>query len=219
MKTSFTKLLTTAQAAMQQDSAPARRRLKHQNALLVSTFIIILTSLASADIYHDLTTTLYYGSCRLQGECNASTGAAGSPAFGSADFTDMPPNYPPWSFSFQTGSAFQWSYNQWNGDYGAAFNSGTFNMNGPYGLTFSGNIDMASATVEGGDGFAEVDINFSGHWNNGVYAYGQAFIQEQGPSGDAYLQTTAVAPEPSSLIVFGSGILGVAGMLRRRSIG
>lgn len=199
---------------LKQPSTCGRMRLR--NAVLVAAFMVVLTGLASADIYGDLTTTLYYPSCIMNGECHVDPGSTGSPASGAANFNDLPPNYPPWSYTFQTGTATSWS--DIGGHYAAYFNSGSFDMTGPYGLAFTGTISLASA-FQGPAGNQEVDVNFSGYWTDGsdqIYASGVAYIQEQGANGDAYLNTAAQAPEPSSLVMFGSGLVGLGGLLRRR---
>ena len=203
--------------AKQQGQYSELRGRKLRNAVLVAAFMAVLTSFASADIYGDLTTNLYYPNCLFAGACSANTGGSGSPATGSADFNSLPPNNPPWSFSFQTGSAVNWSY--LNGHYSADFNSGTFDMNGPYGLTFTGTISQASAFDTGISGSFGVTAYFSGYWSDGIYGSGVAYVEGTGSNWQAYLNTAAQAPEPSSLMMFGSGILGLGGLLRKRFLG
>jgi hypothetical protein len=180
----------------------------------------VLTSLASADIYQDLTVNLNYNDCSSAGACYVSAGSSGSPAYGGANFTSMPPTYPPWTYNLATGPAYQWGHDI-GGDYYALFNSGTFNMTGPYGLTFNGTISSGSAYVYGGDAGQKVDVTFSGYWSDGIYATGGAdlFIANGGTNSYASLSTAAQAPEPSSLALFGSGVLGLGGLLRRRFLG
>ena len=197
---------------------------KLRNAVLVAAFMAVLTSLASADIYSDLTVNLVYNQCINPGGCDLNPGYAGSPALGRADFTSLSGN-PPWSYNFQTGFAYYWSNVPYgNTTYTALFNSGTFNMNGPYGLTFTGTITSGVAYLYGMDNGEEVDVNFSGYWSDGIYATGTADINSffgKGPFNvsEATLNTAAQAPEPSSLALFGSGVLGLGGLLRRRFLG
>jgi hypothetical protein len=95
-------------------------------------------------------------------------------------------------------------------------------MTGPQGLTFNGTISSGLAVAYGTDNGQEVDVTFSGYWSDGIYATGTADIWNflGGPNdSNAYLSTAAQAPEPSSLALFGSGVLGLGGLLRRRFLG
>ncbi len=107
-----------------------------------------------------------------------------------------------------------------NTTYYALFNSGTFNMTGPHNLTFSGTISSAAAWDYAVGNGQEVDVFFSGYWSDGIYATGQADVSFRyagnGNLSEAELNTAAQAPEPSSLMMFGSGLVGLAGLLRRR---
>ena len=186
---------------------------KFRNMLVLAALMVTLANVASASIAQDLTISLSNPQCHLS-VCGVDPGNAGSPASGAADFTDL--GYPYWSFSFLTGPADSWS--QVGGSYSAGFSSGSIDITGPFGLTFNGNLTHGDSQESLAGEHAGVE--FTGYWSNGLYGYGDAevFITlGQGASAD--FDITTVAPEPGSLIMFGSGILGLAGMLRRRLMG
>ena len=104
---------------------------------------------------------------------------------------------------------------------------GAFTLAGP-GATFSGYFNQGSGTsyqVDTGPPFQSFDValTYTGQWTSGpdtgLYQAGTISISEWGAegfvSGPADL-TMGPAPEPSSIMLFGSGILGLAGILRRR---
>ncbi len=104
---------------------------------------------------------------------------------------------------------------------------GAFTLAGP-GATFSGYFNQGSGTsyqVDTGPPFQSfnVALTYTGQWTSGpdtgLYQAGTISISEWGAegfvSGPADL-TMGPAPEPSSIMLFGSGILGLAGILRRR---
>jgi hypothetical protein len=67
-------------------------------------------------------------------------------------------------------------------------------------------------------------VTFAGHWSNGMKSIGEVdgyfdFGCAEGCGGIAIVGGrihTVAAPEPSSVLLFGSGVLGFAGMLRRK---
>ena len=62
------------------------------------------------------------------------------------------------------------------------------------------------------------DLSFSGQWSNGWKSTGEVEVQSNnsGSGGKMFLYTQT--PEPASLCLFGSGMLGVVGVLRRKPI-
>ncbi len=75
-----------------QPSEPRGRKLR--NAVLVAAFMVVLTSLASADIYSDLTVNLAYNDCFNNNACYVATGSSGSYAAGMGNFHSLAPGYP-----------------------------------------------------------------------------------------------------------------------------
>lgn len=132
------------------------------------------------------------------------------PASGSADFT--PAGYP-WTFSFETAPAlteqcYEGGYCTYTYGYG-----GTFSLTGPDGgLT---GVVTSGYALNSSSG-AIVDVNFFGQWTDGSYWYGEADVMYvRDPAGELSASFgTQPTPEPSSLLLFGSGILGVARMFR-----
>jgi PEP-CTERM motif len=110
-------------------------------------------------------------------------------------------------FAFNAGSAFL------NGE--VTLNNVTDGSNAP---RFIGGLLVSSSNLPGFSGGTYVDLDFNAYLGNNptidqVYS-GQAH-STQGPlsSGEIVPGTT---PEPSSIALFGSGLLGVAGVLRRK---
>ena len=163
-------------------------------------------------------------SCLQLSDCIYSVGADPPDYFGGPEsgLVNFDPFAPGWSFSFQSAPATSWQYqeNQFGYfTYEAMFGrGGSFEMTAPGGLTFTGVVTSGYAYLDvlpGGES-SGVDAFFSGQWSNGQYASGEAGL---GGNLDfapgAHLDTT-IAPESSSLALFGSGILGLAGVLRRK---
>jgi hypothetical protein len=88
------------------------------------------------------------------------------------------------------------------------------------GPTFNGIITSGWITHPG-PGNDSITINFSGQWNNGLSASGEAFeYWWSDPFFDVkvslYTSRTTIVPEPGSPMLLGSGVLGLAGVLRRK---
>ncbi len=198
MKTLGSNQSSPAAGKRQSQPFEARGR-KLRNAVLVAAFMVALASLASADIYSDLTVNLGITDCINPGTCDLNTGFLGSPALGQANFSGLPGN-PPWSYNFQTGPAYQWSNVPFgNTTYYALFNSGTFNMNGPYGLTFSGTVTSAEAWNYAQSNGLQVDVTFSGYWSDGIYATGTADVSSFFGRGPITNRKPLLIPQPRPL--------------------
>ena len=62
------------------------------------------------------------------------------------------------------------------------------------------------------------DVQFVGRWNNGWRSEGDvyAWFSNGGGYQGGFIDMTTYTPEPSSVVLLGSGILGIAGVLRRK---
>jgi hypothetical protein len=91
-------------------------------------------------------------------------------------------------------------------------------MTGPHGLTFNG-IVTSGWTTHYGPGHDVIWLGFYGQWSNGLSGGGDAF--EDWWSGqfhevEAQLDIITTTPEPGSFVLLASGVLGAAGVLRRK---
>ena len=179
-----------------------------RSILFVSLILIALAGVATADIIQDLTVSLYQGP-PCEPNCFVDTGDQGSPAGGYYDFTSRAI---PWGFAFETGDALSWSETQYS--YEATFGQGGyFDMTGPYGLTFTGVVTSGAAAYM--DDIGIVEVYFSGQWSDGIKASGYADVYYSPFPFYGDLDTRAVAPEPSSLALMASGVLGIWGGKKR----
>jgi hypothetical protein len=143
--------------------------------------------------------------------CSASWDDLNDPASGSTDFN--PAGYP-FDFSFVTGDPLTWSCppgeNFCQATYGYG---GTFSLTGPEGL-LTGVVTSGSAYASS-QGF-DISVDFLGQWSDGKYAYGDANEVYSEATGFSSQLDAAPAPEPSSLLLFGSGIFSLGGLLHRK---
>jgi PEP-CTERM motif len=140
----------------------------------------------------------------------------------------------PWSFNATMPAAYQYSFQlqdcpncvseaTWSYDYhpGGSFTLGdgtdtfigTFSSGYGYGLGIESGPEYQALTL---------DMYFTGQWNTGLKQAGLMQLAEIGqggfPTGTATM-SFGPAPEPGSILLFGSGIVGLAGMLRRKLLG
>ena len=133
----------------------------------------------------------------------------GTAATGSADFTSIGT---PVTFEFATDKPLSWVLQGTN--YYAVFGyGGTFQMTGPDGLTFAGVV--TSGTAVAGGMSSQADVNFFGLWSNGQYADGTADVWQPGGGGLWVSLDEEIAPEPSSIVLLGTGFLGLWGWGRK----
>jgi hypothetical protein len=139
----------------------------------------------------------------------------GDPADGYSDF-----NYiqQPWNIEFQTGDPTEWKcYGEGYCDgYSAMFGVGGYiTIDGPDGLTFSGEITSGKSGYYLDRG-GSVSIKYDGYWSNQEYGYGDLTIgySEEGPLIATF--NSYAMPEPTSLALLGSGMVGAFGIYRRR---
>jgi hypothetical protein len=172
--------------------------------LFCSLIILALAHLASADNVNQLLTVDLQMDCSGGSACYSDPGAYGSPATAWADFTLVGD---PWAFNTTTANALSWVY---VGDsYFATFGyGGVFDMSGPEGFTFTGVV--TSGTAEFTFNSWDVHVTYFGQWSNGLYGDGIAdvHIGNGGVETMASL-TSQIAPEPSSFVLLGTGILGL----------
>jgi hypothetical protein len=162
-------------------------------------------------------------SLNLNGYCeelcaNVNSGwPDGEPASGNATFEQQQV-----SFNFLTLNAL--SYQNGEDNYYAQFGyGGTFELTAPMG-TFEGVVTSGTAYVYGGSTAEGAEVDFEGHWNTGVYATGEAYVDFCGdcidPGFSFHVDMTpgSTTPEPGTFALLGTSALGVIGWMRRRVI-
>jgi PEP-CTERM motif len=178
---------------------------------------------------------LLAGSIAVQAQSPPSTYNAQSDGFGfpGDPATTASGSSGLWNFTATMPAAYQYQSQEigcqqclqeydWSYDYHAG---GSFTLLGP-GYTFNGIFNSGYGYGESEDGGPDeegltLDMYFTGQWNgpNGPKDAGFMRLVEGG--FHPYIEGTATlsfapAPEPGSILLLGSGILGLAGMLRRR---
>jgi hypothetical protein len=137
---------------------------------------------------------------------------------------------PGWSVDFTTANAILWFEEVSGAGFlgcspdGPLFEKdlygpgGSFFMTGPQGLTFSGIVTGGSYIV---NTFTEVAaFRFVGHWSNGLVGVGSYdFVYQNDYAFHATTLDTSIAPEPGSLFILGTGVIGAGYAIRRRLIG
>lgn len=190
--------------------------MKHRtllSALAIATFLLALSSLAVCQSLN-LTDACTYPDLPC-GSAN-SGGPNGGPASGSADFSGFGQLV---TFSFETNNPLSWQYNQPDGTYYAQFGyGGSFDLTSPFG-TFTGVVTSGSSRINPGFTEEEAGITFTGYWNNGLFSAGTAYVDVcndcmNSPTTISVVMSTT--PEPSTLVLFGSAVLGLGGLMRRR---
>ncbi len=179
--------------------------------------LLSLVPLASADLSNSLSPQPAIGNFGIYSQCPPAgcwySFWIGTSASGWADFPPLTPIGTPISFNFETDQPLSW---YWNGNYVyyATFGyGGFFDMTGPDGSTFTGVVTSGFAAVDGLS--SQVDVNFFGQWTTGQYADGGAVLWQHGGGTTTASLYEEIAPEPSSLVLLGTGLLGLLGWGRK----
>ncbi len=158
--------------------------------------------------------------------CGDNCGPPGDPATW-ASYSNLPWNFQavfPAAYAYQSQNLE--GTNEWTWSYGY-YSGGSFVLgDGTY--TFTGTFTSGYGWGDGEQGGPQaeelfIDMFFTGEWNTGLKQSGtmnlvEADSYDGGPSGMATLAFSP-APEPGSLLLFGSGALGLLGMLRHKRRG
>jgi len=188
------------------------------SALLLSVFVVGLSRAATASA------TTNPGTIEIQSDCPPAVCTVFSggdfppnpqPATGSADFQ---PAGMPWTFSFTTGNPLTWDWSDGNENYYATYGvGGSFSMTGPDG-TFAG-VVTSGFSLEYSNTEVEAYVTYTGAWSDGKHASGSAEVlyEDDLSSIETATLVMTTTPEPGSLVLFGSGVVGIAGLIRRKT--
>lgn len=142
--------------------------------------------------------------------CAFDPGVLGSPEHGFADFTPVAPG---WSAAFDSAPAIAWGniFGSYIAEFGAG---GSFAIAEPGGMQLSGMLTSGVAfSFPSGD--AEEVAWFRGFWDSGLHADGVMVWNSFDADASVTLDVTTYTPEPGSLLLFGSALPVLAGILRR----
>lgn len=177
----------------------------------LTVFLLFVSGSAVTAWANDLDVSLTTD-CSSNGICFLSLGQGpGAPASGNATFSGTP-----WSYQFVTAEPSSW--NLTFQEYTAVFGpGGTFFMTGPDNLLFTGQITSGSAYQYFDYTYAfGIDLNFTGMWSNDVQASGEVTLSGIINTVTYGTLDTYTVPEPTSLALLGSGVVGMSGVFRRR---
>lgn len=199
-------------------------------AAVLCLVLISRSSSSATNIQQELTVSLNLTCAPDSYQCDNQSFLStdfGGPAKGSANFEPVSSG---WSLDFTTANPILWC-EEGSGDAsigcspdGPLFEKdlygpgGSFFMTGPKGLTFSGIVTGGSYVV---NTFAETaDFSFVGRWSNGLVGVGSyGFVYQNDYTFYATTLDTSIAPEPGSLLILGTGVIGAGYAIRHRLIG
>lgn len=172
--------------------------------MLVSCSVVSAVA-SNLEVHLDTICAPPYGSCSYQ------SGIPDNPVSGDAAFLGTP-----WSYHFLSEKPISYDYQ--GTYYSATFGSGgLFQMTGPDNLTFTGEIVSGSEFASFiGDTSLTIDLMYNGVWSNSVQGYGEIQVKSLENFFDHAYLDAYVVPEPTSLALLGSGIVGIWGVCRVR---
>jgi PEP-CTERM motif len=158
----------------------------------------------------------------LEPPCAPSTMATGTN--GGWSFAALLPSPSNYSSQFSCDEPnceiYEW---RWSFDFDPG---GSFTLTGPGGEIFTGTFNSGYGgghfvSIPGPYSDLSLDMYFTGTWNTGLRQAGTMDLFESvydaSFTGSATV-TFAPAPEPGSIVLFGSGIFGLFGLVRRKLV-